>query len=123
MGETKFPTEILGVLASLAFSVVAWLMADARSKARMTYIEERMHALEAQQDYIAKTVLERLGNSEVKLARTEQDRIEIHRLIERLDANKASKEIVDSFRAEVGNLRSDIDRRFDNLERLLTKNM
>jgi hypothetical protein len=41
--------------------------------------------------------------------------------IARLDNQKASKEVVDGFRREISELKFDMDRRFDKLERLITR--
>lgn len=41
--------------------------------------------------------------------------------IERIDEQKASKEVVDGFRREVSELKFDMDKRFDKLERLITR--
>ena len=114
---------IAGVIASLLFSCISWLLADARSKARLLFLEDNLKTLKAEHETLDKSAMERLAYIDVRMARSEQDRLEIHRILERLDSVKASKEIVDSFRTEVANLRTDIDRRFDNLERLLTKSM
>jgi hypothetical protein len=41
--------------------------------------------------------------------------------IDRIDDQKASKEVVDGFRREVSELKFDMDKRFDKLERLITR--
>ena len=48
-----------------------------------------------------------------------QDRLDLRRQIERLDAEKASKDVVESFRQEIGTLRNDMDKRFDRIEQLI----
>ena len=108
--------ESLPLVVSLGVSVIAWIIADARSKSRVAYIDDRVMILERESG-----LLQQARNElEIKLARSEQDRQEIHRGLERLDDSKASKEVVEGFRGEMATLRVDMDKRFDRLERILT---
>lgn len=116
MGEFK---EWGGILVSIGGSLVAWLMADTRSKTRLQYGEEKMNALERNCERDNLQGQAKFGALEVAMAKSEQDRREIHRIIERLDSSKASKELVEAMRSDLGQFKLDMDRRFDRLERLL----
>lgn len=73
-------TELIPIAVSISGSFVAWLMADARSKAKISFLEKQ---------------------------------------IDRIDASKASKDVVDGLRTEIATLRTDMEKRFDKLERML----
>jgi len=109
--------EIVGVCVSLMMSAIGWIVADTRSKSRLTYAEEKLYTLRKAAD----SALDQCSHLALDAARSQQDRQEIHRIMDRLDSQKASKEIVDGFRAEVANLRIDMDKRFDRIERMLSK--
>jgi len=113
------PFEATVALLSVGSSAVGWLISDARSKGRIAYIEEKTEATGKNHDSSLQLHGTRLSEIEINCARSDQERAEIHRMIERLDASKASKEVVDGFRSEVANLRIDMDRRFDRIERLI----
>ena len=109
----------LAVAVSIGGSLLAWIIADSKAKAALAFLTDAVGSLEEKQDALAKTVVEKIVSAEAKISRLEQDRGEMLRMIERLDNLKASKEIVDQFKTEISNLRGDLDRRFDKLERLL----
>ena len=108
-----------GAVSTIAGSVVAWLMADTRSKTRWAYTEEKVAAIRQAQDHTVAVQQERISALEIKNARSDQDREGLGKSIERLEATKASKEVVDAFRSEVSSLRQDMDKRFDRIERIL----
>jgi gas vesicle protein len=108
-----------GVVSTIGGSFVAWLVADARSKTRWSYTEEKVSQIKKEHDHVIDVLQERASSLEIKTARAEQERAEFNRNLERLDATKASKEVVDAFRNEVSSLRADMDKRFDRIERML----
>lgn len=55
----------------------------------------------------------------IQNARSEQDRAELHHQVDKLEVTKANKEAVESFKAEVARLSSEMDKRFDRLDRLM----
>jgi len=120
--------SILGVAFAIGGSVVAWLVADTRSKARMGFMDEKVagHAKELgsvrkDADIAGAKKDMRLAALEIKSAECEAAQRELHRAVERIEEQKASKELFDSFRTEVTTMRQDMDRRFDRLERLILK--
>lgn len=122
--EGKFAMEsLIAAGASILVSAGAWLIADSKSKSRVIFLEEKLNAMKQTTDQAIAASQEKISSLEVRIARSEGDRQEIHRLIEKLDSSKASKEAVDSFRNEVGILRVDMDKRFDRLERLIEKSI
>ena len=112
-------TQALPIVVAIIAPIISWILADARSKARALFMEERVATLKQDSQREMDNGGLRLNTLEIKLARSEQDRIEIHKSVERIDTQKASKEVVDGFRSEIATLRQDIDKRFDKLERIL----
>jgi biopolymer transport protein ExbB/TolQ len=107
------------VVIAVGSAILSWFVSDVRSKSRLAYVEEKFNAF-----YNTMSAnYEKIAEHDIKFAKSEQDRAEIHRSMERIDNQKASKEVVDGFRAEISNLRADMDRRFDRIERLLEGKM
>lgn len=113
----------LSLLFSLGGGIVAWLVADAMAKTRSRIMEEQLKNHQKSKDGEISSLQVRMGSLEIKMARSEQDRAELHRMNDRLDASKASKEVVDGIRTDITSLRQDMDKRFDKLERLLEYKM
>ena len=118
--ETVSPA-ILSVLISVFGTALTWLIADAKSKSRVEYINEKLEATNKDHESLLDFSQSKVSSLEQRIAKSEQDRGEIHRSIERLDSSKASKDIVDGFRTEINTLRLDMDKRFDKIERMLEK--
>ena len=114
--STVFP-----VLAGAIGSFFLWILADTRSKARLVFVEEKMASDRQKQDILMAAVLEKANHTEIRIAQSEQDRMEIHRSLDRLDAVKASKEVVDGIRSDINSFKAEMDKRFDKLERILEK--
>lgn len=111
--------EIIQIVGSVGGMIIAWAVADARSKSRLSQGEEKIRELSASCVAEQHDSDLRLKALEVSQARSETDRIEIRKALEKLDATKASREVVDSFRAELGALKVDIDKRFDKIEDMI----
>ena len=112
---------IVSVIAGATGSFFIWILADTRSKAKLVFIEEQMGIDRQKQDVFMSMVAEKSNHLEIKLAQSEQDRMEIHRSLDRLDAIKASKEVVDGIRSDINSFKAEMDKRFDKLERILEK--
>ena len=114
--------QVVGIIA-LAVSVlspfVGWLVSDSKGKARAAFLEEKVAALKGDFENGKADLVVRTAALEIALARSEQDRLEIHRTIERIDEQKASRETVDGFRADLTAIKADMDKRFDKLERMI----
>jgi len=103
--------QIIGglILASIT-GVTAILFADQKTKGRHEDNSKRIGALEEEKkldiaEHAAmKATVSMLANQ-----------------LDRLDDQKASKEVVDGFRREISELKFDMDRRFDKLERLIIR--
>lgn len=127
--------DSLDTLLGVGGAALAWLLADARSKARLQYGEERMTKLEAKLekglDLLAmqnercdsehSETVERVAAAEVRLAKFDQSQTETIRSIDKLEAGKASKELLEALRIEIQQVKLDIDKRFDKLERILDR--
>ena len=109
------------LLIALFSPVISWLIADARSKTRSAFMEERLGALASRAESSTAAHDTRINDLELNAARSAQDRLDIRRVTDRLDASKASKELVDGFRSEIQSIRADMDKRFDRLERILER--
>lgn len=109
--------QLLPLVISLISSFAIWVYADSRAKTTIEYLKQNLPVLDAAQEKIKHSVTE----LEIKNARLEQDRLEIHRMMDRLENTKASKEVVEGFKSEIANLRIDMDKRFDKIERLLVE--
>ena len=109
----------LAPLITVILAIIGWVAADARSKAQGESHQEGISHLTAQHTLL----LERLSNVEGSVRRAEQDRNEILRVIERaesrLEATKASREVVDSIKADITSLKQELSSRFDRMETLL----
>lgn len=108
-------TIVLAVISSL----IAWFVADVRSKSRLTYMSEQLNEMETKMKEGGRDYQLRLSALERSGVLSDQDRSDLHRWVDRLDATKASKEVVDGIRSDISGLKADIDKRFDKLERLL----
>jgi hypothetical protein len=116
---TEAGSNIIAIVVSVGISLAVWLVADARSKARVAFIDEEFSKLQRIHAQSQSEFHRTVGEMQIKLGKSEQDRAEIHKQIERIDNVKASKEVVDGFKNEMHILRADMDKRFDRLERLL----
>lgn len=116
----EWKTTIL-LLIAVASPLISWLVADARSKARSVFTEEKVAEAKAQWDTSRESHESRIAELELNAARSAQDRLDIRRVTDRLDTTKASKELVDGFRSEIQSIRADMDKRFDRLERILER--
>jgi hypothetical protein len=109
------PNEILPWLA-LGFSIFAagatWLLADARGKGRSDALE----AVAAERQRAAEAIAGKVGVLEVQLGMSKQAWEEVHRGLDRIDAQKASREAVDGVRTEIASLRQHIDTRLESLQ-------
>lgn len=114
-----FQFDIISSSIAVVGSITAWLLADARSKARIEFIEEKVNGVKSTLEIVAGTSQQRISSVELFQARSEQDRVEIHSNLVRLENGKASKDLVDSLRSDVNNLKLDMDKRFDRLERII----
>ncbi len=89
-------------------ALVSWLISDSASKARAEILLKNYDLLMA-----------RNGAMEINLAKSEQDRMEIHSSLLRLDDTKASKELLDASGKQMERFMLEMDRRFDKLEKLM----
>lgn len=117
MNDQIIPLIALGV--SVLLPLIGWLVSDSKAKAREGFLEERVTALKQDVESGNAALVVRTSALEVALARSQQDREEIHRAIERIDDQKASRETVDGFRADLTAIKADMDKRFDKLERMI----
>lgn len=88
---------------------------DGKKATRIEVLAEHFETIQGSHD----DLLLRVNAIEITHARSEQDAVELRRMIDRIDNTKASKEVVDGFRTEVSGLRADMDKRFDRIERLI----
>jgi len=112
----------LALFISLCTYMIGWVIADSKGKSRLTFLEEKVAKFVAEEDHRCSGLAIRLSTLENSLVRADENRQEVRRVLDRLDAQKASKDVVDGARNEVMILRADMDRRFDKLERLLNVN-
>ena len=113
--------SILSAISGVVAAGVAWLIADARIKTRLTFMEEKVDLVTGDIEKVSEESQKRISLLELATAKNEQAHIETTNNILRLDTTKASKEIVEGFRNEIHTLKSDMDKRFDRIERLLEK--
>ena len=113
--------SILSAIGGVVAAGVAWLIADARIKTRLTFMEEKVDLVTGDIEKVSEESQKRISLLELATAKNEQAHIETTNNILRLDTTKASKEIVEGFRNEIHTLKSDMDKRFDRIERLLEK--
>jgi len=109
----------LSAVVGVITAGVAWLVADARAKTRLSFLEDKISLVMVDLDKTAQDSRKRISAVELELSRGEQARKEITNNVNRIDNTKASKELVDGFRNEIQTLKSDMDKRFDRIERLL----
>lgn len=109
----------LSAVVAVVTAGVAWLVADARAKTRLAFLEDKLDLIETDLDKTAQDSRRRISDIELELSRGEQARKEITNNVNRIDSTKASKELVDGLRNEIQTLKSDMDKRFDRIERLL----
>jgi hypothetical protein len=93
----------------------AWLLADAKFKARILTLEEKIVSGESFQTAFQT----KLDVMTIQSAASIADRVELHRQVDKLDSTKASKEMVEAFKQEITILRMEMDKRFDRLDRLM----
>lgn len=104
-------------LLALIGSGVAFLIGDARNKGRLDTLAPKVEALE----HDAKATSKAIAESSI-------DRVGLHKEIDRLDREKAGRDIVEGVGALLRDLKvdmerslremkNDIDRRFDRLDR------
>ncbi len=101
---------IAGLVLAAVTGIASILFADQKTKGRHEDNAKRIGALEEEKkhDIAEHSTLK----ATVTMLATQLDR---------LDDQKASKEIVDGFRREISELKFDMDRRFDKLERLIMR--
>ena len=113
--------NVLTGLGGVFAAGIAWLLADTRSKSRIGFMEEKLGLVTGELEKMSIDSQKRIGMLELSNAKNEQAHIETNNNITRLDSTKASKEIVEGFRNEIQTLKTDMDKRFDRIERLLEK--
>lgn len=113
--STESTIALVALVVSVLGSFLVWLIGDARSKTKQAYIESELAGQAKLVEELTKTNASRIGGLEVGVAYLKQEASELRRMIE----TKASREAVDAFKGEFMTLRTDMDRRFDKLERLL----
>lgn len=115
--------ELVGAIATIAFSavaaVVSWVMSVAQSNVKVEYLEDKLKHMKNGNEKQEDEVYNAMQDLSIRLAKGEIERAELTRSIERLEAAKASKDTVENFKHEFAILRSDMDKRFDRIERLL----
>ena len=99
--------------------VIAWVTVDAGFKNKITALEEKVASLKLAMTS-GDAIVNLIGTQN---AQCEQERKEFYRSIEKLETSKASKEMVESFRQEMVQLRSELAGRFDRLERFMEYKM
>ena len=107
--------SVVSIIIALITPVVAFLMTAARAKTKAEGLAAEMATLAKKAETLADDVKE----LEKKLSRSEQDREGLHIDLDRLRAEKASKEMLDGLSTSMRELRVDIDKRFDRLEALV----
>jgi len=105
----------------VAGPVASWLLSDARSKSRLAFVEEKLTAIKEESGSATKSNSDRLNLLEVDMARCSQDRGDIHKMIERVDSQKASREVVDGIRDDLRNFKVALEKRFDRMESMLER--
>ena len=101
-------SDIVIIVVALVSSTLAWLLADAASKARSESVAQRAAINETKVD-----------RHEIELAKSQQDRVELHSAIDRLEATKESKEMAEANNRTLDRFMVEINRRFDKLEAIV----
>lgn len=112
---------VIAIGFSILSGLLVWLSGDARSKTRAASLEEKVNDFAVTTNLNLTTLESRMREMEVSLATSRQDRADLHSAYDRLDEQKASKELVDGLRSEIQNMRTDFDKRFDKLESILSR--
>lgn len=107
------------ILSTIAGVIITWLIADAGFKAKMSSLEEKVTTNKTIAESKLTDAENKLGLVIIQNARSEQDRSELHNLVEKLEVSKASKDVVDGFKSEINNLKAEMANRFDRLDRLM----
>jgi hypothetical protein len=111
MSTVEIVTSIAAVFA-IALAIVSWVVGDTKAKTTAASTDALVSAMQAQ--FQAHVVAYEGAKAESK-----SDRENLHREVERLRAEKASKEVLDGLREDFKALRDDMDKRFDRLETLV----
>lgn len=106
---------VAALVISLLGSLIGYLMSDARNKVNLENL--RKDAEEAKK--IAAESTHKVAELEIALAKSQTDRESLWRQVEKLDTGKVSKEVFDGLSNSIHVLRSDFDKRFDRVERLI----
>jgi hypothetical protein len=107
------------ILSTLAGVIITWLIADAGFKAKTGALEEKVLATKVITEATLADLQNKLGTVVIQNARSEQDRSELHNLVDKLEISKASKDVVDGFKNEVASFKSEMDKRFDRIDRFM----
>lgn len=94
---------------------LAWLLADAKAKARSEATDTKVAELKLAHDATARDV----QNLALDARACSQDRTGLHAQVIQIETAKASREAVDGVRNEVAALRSELGSRLDNIEALI----
>jgi len=121
MDKEMTAADTVTLCIAVAGPVAAWLLSDARSKARLAFVEEKLNAIKEESGSTTRNNSNRLNLLEVDMARCSQDRSEIHKLIDRVDTQKASREVVDGIRDDLQNFKVALEKRFDKMEAMLER--
>jgi hypothetical protein len=108
-------TQWAAIIVTVLGGIIAWLLADARSKARLTYADERINGFMVQLN----DATTRINVLETEMATSKQDRADLHRGEQRLEDTKASRDVVDGIKGDIQVLRNELSNRFDRVERLI----
>jgi hypothetical protein len=121
MDDKMTTADTVTMVIAVAGPVASWLLSDARSKSRLAFVEEKLTAIKEESGSATKSNSDRLNLLEVDMARCSQDRGDIHKMIERVDSQKASREVVDGIRDDLQNFKVALEKRFDKMEAMLER--
>ena len=120
MNETTVAVAaVIAIVISVIGPLLAWFFSDAQGKGRAAVLAEQARATEAETVRVRAMADARIRELELQQARSDQDRLEIRRLVERLESDKASKELVEGLKAVLAEMRLEMNRRFTGIEKLL----
>ena len=111
--------EIVSLVLAVFGPVIAWLLADARSKGRTDSLQEKVTNLTKSVDDLSDSLSSTRTEMATSSAVSTTDRAAIHLEILRIAAEKANKDVFDGFRDDVKSMRADMDRRFDRIESMM----